>query len=131
MMSSVRAGLSGCDGFFRMLLKQRLMIATRASFASSRAAGRACAHMRRVPVRPIAAAAPARKSRRFIAPPKLSFSCFAFRVFVFSCFAFSCLYPEVFQIRDALLRQLHVLLDEVVLHAACFRGGEGLDPVDA
>src|SRR6266542_2752136 len=34
------------------------------------------------------------------------------------------------EIRDALLREIHVLLDEVVLDPAGFRRLEGLDPVD-
>src|SRR4026209_2105613 len=40
-------------------------------------------------------------------------------------------YRQGLQISDALFRQIHVLLDEVVLHAANLCRLEGLGPVDA
>jgi hypothetical protein len=63
MMSSVRAGLSDCVGVFRMLLNERLMMATRLSFAASRCR----AQLLRLETSPVAAAAPIRNSLRFMA----------------------------------------------------------------
>src|SRR5262249_44769224 len=37
---------------------------------------------------------------------------------------------ERLEIRDALLRELPGLLDEVILYTGCFGGAEGLDPID-
>ena len=68
-MSSVFAGLSGCDGFFRMLLNDSDMMATRESFAASPFG---CPRVRAqvfVRVRPATAAAPMRNSRRLMRPP--------------------------------------------------------------